>query len=111
MFCVQCGNQISNSAAFCSHCGGPVIQPSSSDETVLRALLPIGRSGWAIAAGYLGLLSVLMIPAPLALLTGIMAVADIRKHPEKTGMGRAILGIAAGGICSLLLLAMLIIPH
>ena len=38
------------------------------DDPAIRMLLPVGRSGWAIASGYLGLISVLLIPAPFALI-------------------------------------------
>jgi predicted acyltransferase len=61
-------------------------------------LLPVGRSGWAIAAGYLGLISVLCIPSPFALLAGILAVREMRRNPKKRGMGRAVFGIVMGGI-------------
>ncbi len=71
---------------------------TEDDDPLLRYLLPVGRSGWAIAAGYLGLFSVLCVPAPLALLTGILAVRDIRRNPKKTGMGRAIFGIVMGSL-------------
>ena len=47
-------------------------------------VLPVGRSGWAVAAGYAGLFSVLCFPAPLALLLGIVAIRDIRRHPTGT---------------------------
>lgn len=73
------------------------------DDAGMRMLLPVGRSGWAIAAGYLGLISVLCVPAPLALMAGILAVQDIRKNPKKHGMGRAIFGLIMGGLGSLLL--------
>ena len=66
------------------------------DDPMMRALLPVGRSGWAIAAGYLGLVSLLIVPAPFALFCGIMAVRDIRKNPKKRGMGRAIFGLVLG---------------
>ncbi|MBS0465197.1 MAG: DUF4339 domain-containing protein, partial [Proteobacteria bacterium] len=48
-------------------------RPLGSDPT-MRMLLPVGRSPWAIAAGYLGLLAVTGIFAPFALVTGIIAV-------------------------------------
>lgn len=67
----------------------------------MRLLLPVGRSPLSIIAGYLGLFSVLVIPAPFALLLGILAVMDIRRHPEKHGMGRAIFGIVMGGLVTL----------
>jgi hypothetical protein len=70
----------------------------------MRMLLPVGRSGWAIAAGYLGLLSFACLPAPLAVVTGILAVLDIRKNPKKHGMGRAIFGIVMGVLGSFVLI-------
>ena len=70
----------------------------------MRMLLPVGRSAWAIAAGYLGLLSVLVIFAPLALVFGIIAVVDIRRNPHRHGLGRAVFGIIMGAIFTLLLL-------
>ena len=76
---------------------------TEDDDELMRFLLPVGRSGWAIAAGYLGLVSVLCLPAPLALLTGIVAVRDIRRHPKKAGLGRAYFGIVMGGLGTLVL--------
>ncbi len=70
----------------------------------LALIIPVGRSGWAIAAGYLGLLSLLVIPAPFAILCGVMAIKDINKNPEKIGLGRAWFGIIAGAAVTLLLL-------
>ena len=37
----------------------------------MRMLLPVGRSGWAIVAGYFGLFAVRSVPAPIALVLGI----------------------------------------
>jgi len=74
----------------------------------MRLLVPVGRSGWAIAAGYLGLISVLIFPAPFALATGIYAIIDIRRNPKKHGMGRAIFGVVMGGLGTLLILLMLV---
>ena len=83
-------------------------QASSADDPVMRALLPIGRSGWAIAAGYLGLFSLLVIPAPFALICGILAVRDIRRNPQKHGMGRAVFGIILGGLGTLVIIVLLV---
>ncbi len=74
------------------------------DSAGYRLLIPVGRSPWAIAAGYLGLFSVLLIPAPLALVTGIIAVVHIRRNPKMHGMGRAIFGIFMGAVFSVGLL-------
>src|ERR1700704_1625281 len=70
------------------------------DDAAMRMLLPVGRSGWAIAAGYLGLLSLIVLPAPAALLASIVAIWDIRRSQAsprpKHGMGRAIFGLVMG---------------
>jgi len=79
------------------------------DNAGVRLLLPVGRSGWAIAAGYLGLFSLLIFPAPFALATGIYAIIDIRRNPKKHGMGRAIFGVVMGGLATLLLVLMLVV--
>ena len=66
-----------------------------------RMILPVGRSGWAIAAGSLGLFSVLVLPAPLALICGFLAIGEMRRHPERHGMGRAIFGLIMGTLGSI----------
>jgi len=80
-----------------------------SDDAALRILLPVDRSGWAIASGYLALFSVLFVFAPFALATGILALKDIRRHPEKHGRGRAWFGIVMGALFSVLGLLMLLV--
>ena len=75
-----------------------------------RMCLPVGRSGWAITAGYLGLLSILFLPAPFAIWTGIMAIREIKQDPTKHGMGRAIFGIVMGSLILILLLSLFLIP-
>ena len=82
------------------------------DDAGMRILLPVGRSGYAIAAGYLGLFAVLTVPAPLALIFGLLAIRDIRNsrgssHP-KHGLGRAIFGVVMGALFSTLLVVALI---
>ena len=78
------------------------------DDPLMRMVLPVGRSIWAIAAGYLGLLSFLIVFAPFALTTGILAVVDIKKNPRKHGMGRAIFGIVMGSLGSIVLAYILV---
>lgn len=70
----------------------------------MRLLLPVGRSALAIVAGYLGLFAVLFLPAPIALIVGVLAILDIRRHPEKHGLGRAIFGTVMGALFTLLLI-------
>lgn len=72
-------------------------------------LAPTNRSGWAIAAGYLGLFAVLMLPAPFALAAGILGLREIGRTPGLGGKGRAIFGIAMGGLFSALLFVVLFV--
>ena len=98
----------------------PLPQPARfGDSAVERMLLPVGRSGWAIAAGYLGLFSLIVLPAPIALIVSIIAIRDIRKsrtaaHP-KHGMGRAIFGLIMGilgtGVLVMILCAQFLSAH
>ncbi len=79
------------------------IAQSLENNAGMRMLLPVGRSGWAIAAGYLGLISVLLLPAPLALLISIVAMRHLKRHPDKHGLGRAIFGLVMGIIGTIVL--------
>ena len=62
----------------------------------MRWLIPVGRSGWAIAAGYLGLFSLVGCFAPISIIVSIIAIKDLKKHPELSGMGRAVTGLVLG---------------
>jgi hypothetical protein len=65
----------------------------------MRMLLPVGRSPWAIAAGYVALFAILLFPlAPVALALGLQARRDIRRTPGLHGMGRAAFAIVVGGL-------------
>ena len=72
-----------------------------SENAGMRALLPIGRSGFAIAAGYLGIFSVVPFVGPFAILFGALAIRHIKKNPQRHGMGRAIFGIIMGALGTL----------
>jgi hypothetical protein len=116
MYCPQCGTQNDNNAFRCVKCNEiiqviPVQQqPNVIDDTpAMRMILPVGRSILAIAAGYAGLFAILLFPAPIALILGILAVVDIKKHPEKHGMGRAVFALITGGFFTILLLSVIFI--
>ena len=103
MFCPHCGTANDDNNFRCTKCGQviqrvaqPVITSDLGDSAAVRMLLPVGRSGLAIAAGYAGLFALLVLPAPLALVLGVLAVRDIRRNPKKHGMGRAVFGIVTG---------------
>lgn len=101
--CVGCGQMITVPAPGATTPFGPGAYPPGyrppeplGENAAIRMLIPVGRSGWAIAAGYSGLFSVLLFPAPMALILGIVAIQDIRKHPQRHGLGRAIFGLIMG---------------
>jgi len=60
--------------------------------------VPAGWSGWAVASGYLGLLSILGYPAVVSLIVSLIALRDLRKHPEKQGARRAWFGLVMGAL-------------
>jgi hypothetical protein len=114
MYCPRCGTQNYDNAFRCVKCQ-EIIQPlpappvrSLEDDPGMRMLLPVGRSGLAIAAGYAGLFAMTGVLAPLALILGVMALKDIKRNPKKLGKGRAIFGIIMGGIFSALFLFIMI---
>jgi hypothetical protein len=74
----------------------------------MRMLLPVGRSLWAIAAGYAGLFAFIPVFAPLALVLGIVAIWHLKRNPKLHGMGRAVFGLVMGIIGTLLLAYFLI---
>jgi len=113
MYCRNCGFYLGDTPTICRRCGWNPAAPAPTvaqprmqpivDDAGMRFLLPVGRSVWAIAAGYAGLFAVLVFPAPVALVLGIVAVRDIRSHPDRHGMGRAVFGIVMGSLGTLLL--------
>ena len=82
-------------------------QTSFSDDPALGYIIPINTSIWAIFASYAGLMSIAMFPAPFALILGIIALIDIKKHPEKKGKGRAIFAIVMAIVAPLLLFGLI----
>lgn len=72
----------------------------------LRMVIPVGRSGWAIAAGYFGLFSVIGCGGPFALICGFLALGEMKRNPKLHGAGRAWFGIIMGVVGTLLLILM-----
>jgi len=104
-FCKNCGNKLDEKAVIWPKCGVSVQTKEAlldGDNAAIRMLLPVGRSGLAIAAGYVGLLSPVPFVGIIAILLGVFALRDIKAHPEKHGAGRAWFGIIMGGVFSLL---------
>lgn len=73
-------------------------EEQESARKMLEFLFPKGASGWARATGVSIVLMELLIGIPFMLPFGILAIRDIRRHPEKTGKGVAWLGTILGGI-------------
>lgn len=127
MLCPRCTQQIADGSPRCPCCGSVLAGPqapanpygegglyapqhsygygtqqSLGDDTALRFLIPVGRSAWAIAAGYLGLLSLAICPlGPFAVIAGIIAIINIQRDPKLHGLPRAIIGIVLGLVGSL----------
>ncbi len=73
-------------------------QNGPSTSAAERAILPVGRAGSAIAAGYLGLLSPFAIFAPLAVVFGVVALRTLKREPHLHGAGRAWFGVVMGAL-------------
>lgn len=108
MFCEECGHEIKDNAVICVNCGCEIKKNIQSSSVSTRMLVPVDRSGMAIAAGYLALFSVLGVFAPLALLCGILGLKDIKNNPDKHGKGRCWFGIIMGTIFSIIMILILI---
>jgi hypothetical protein len=80
---------------------GNLNQPPPPDET-MKYLIPVNPSAWAVVAGYVGLFSVLALPAPFAIITGIVALKDLKKNPTKSGHVRAWFAITIGSFFTVL---------
>jgi hypothetical protein len=104
VYCPKCGAENDDNAFRCIGCQA-IIQPippaaptypNEADDPVLRLLLPVGRSGWAIAAGYAGLFSVTLVLAPIAVVLAVIAIRHLGRNPKLFGMGRAVFGLVMG---------------
>lgn len=110
MLCDSCGAVNPTTAKFCWRCGKPVMYvapppvSNPADNAGMRLVLPVGRSGLAIAAGYAGLFALAMFPAPIALILGIAALNELKRKPELHGAGRAWFGIIMGTLGTIWLL-------
>ncbi|HND51286.1 MAG TPA: DUF4190 domain-containing protein [Pirellulaceae bacterium] len=72
---------------------------ASDDNAALRFIVPVQTSGWSIAAGYLGLLSLgCCILGPFAVFTGVMGLREIAAKPGLGGQVRCIVGIVLGAL-------------
>lgn len=86
--------------------GQPVPASPADASRNLQMLVPVGRTPWAIAAGYLGLFSfcIPIIAALSAIFCGVMGLRAIKKDPKLLGAGRCWFGIVMGSLYILALL-------
>ena len=81
---------------------------SESNNETLSLLIPVGQSGWAIAAGYLGLVSLLVWP--LGFVAVLASYKALSRPRTSATMLRIVTGFVGGTVgigISLLLLASL----
>ena len=83
-----------------------VEKPAKSTNVAQRIAMPIGRSFWAILAGYFGLLSPIPFFGPIAVCTGILGWRSIKRVESLHGAGRSWFGIVAGSIATVVYLIM-----
>lgn len=73
-------------------------RPSSVDA----AIMPVGRSGWAVVAGYFGLFSLFPVVGILSILISVAAFRELKAKPELLGTGRAWFGMVMGILTTVL---------
>lgn len=116
MFCIHCGRELPEAAAFCPGCGkkaapeAPAVTVSHVDDEV-RYLIP--DNNYALVSYYVGLFSAFfgIVLGPAAIVTGIKGIKYAKTHPEAHGRNHAIAGIVFGtlGLLIWLFVAFLIV--
>ena len=102
--CPMCGEHIAANAKVCRFCGhwlDPSSKPRRSFSTTDRLLAPVDTPLIAIAAGYLGLFSLIPFVGFIALIVSIIALRTLSKDPELPGRGRAWFGLIMGIVFTL----------
>jgi hypothetical protein len=81
-----------------------------SQDQALGYIVPVNvRNGWAVASGWLGILSLLCVGPILGIPAIITGVIALKKVPELGGAGRAWTGLILGSITTLMGLAWLVL--
>lgn len=106
--CPHCGTMISQLASSCRKCRKEVVPAvvETEEETgfLERVALPVGRDPLAIAAGYLGLFSLMPFFGVVSIVVSVLALRSLKRHPNRHGRGRAWFGLVLGVLTSLIYL-------
>jgi hypothetical protein len=87
---------------------GPPNGQGEHPSDALHWIVPTGRSWQTIAAGYVGLVSLLLFPlGPVAIVLGVLGLRAASRQGSH-GRGRAIFGIVTGIIATIIGIAVLI---
>jgi hypothetical protein len=81
----------------------------SESEEGMEFVVPTNTSALAIVAGYVGLISVLCFPAPLALILGIVALVQLKNKPKVHGRYRAWFAVVMGTMFTLIPVVLFVI--